>query len=108
MSSIAKTPPPPYYAVIFTSERTPENEREYALMAARMDALAAEQPGYLGVDSARENIGITVSYWSDHDSIVAWKRNLDHLEAQRRGREVWYATYRVRVAKVEREYGPLL
>lgn len=96
---------PPYYAVIFTSVRTDADHAAYAEMAARMDALAAEQPGYLGMESAREAVGITVSYWRDLDSIAAWKRQTDHLMAQRLGRERWYREYRVRIAKVEREYG---
>ena len=101
---IANTPPPPYYAVIFSSVRTPVDEG-YVEMAAAMDELAARQPGYLGVESAREEVGITVAYWRDLDAITAWKRAVDHVAAQRLGRERWYAIYRVRIARVEREYG---
>lgn len=104
MSEIADTPEPPYYAVIFTSLRT-EGERGYGEMAERMVALASTQPGFLGIESVREELGITVSYWADLASISQWKRNLEHREAQRQGREAWYASYRVRVAKVERDYG---
>jgi heme-degrading monooxygenase HmoA len=102
--SLANTPPPPYYAVIFTSVRTPGDVGNYSAMAERMVALAAQQPGYLGVESAREDVGITVSYWSSLDAIRAWKANAEHLEAQRLGREQWYAAFRLRVAKVERDY----
>lgn len=101
---LAETPTPPYYAVIFTSLRS-EVEEGYARTAARMLELAAEQPGYLGVESAREGLGITVSYWSDLEAIRRWKTQLDHREAQRLGREAWYSRYRVRIARVEREYG---
>jgi heme-degrading monooxygenase HmoA len=101
---IAETPTPPYYAVVFTSVRT-EIDEGYAEMAAAMDELAAKQPGYLGVESAREGVGITVSYWRDLESITAWKRAINHVAAQRLGRERWYATYRVRIALVERDYG---
>jgi len=104
MSDIARTPTPPYYAVIFTSLRKPGDEG-YGETAARMEQLAARQPGFLGLESAREDIGISVSYWMDTESIRAWKEQLDHREAQRLGRERWYASYRVRVARVEREYG---
>jgi len=104
--TIAATPEPPYYAVIFTSLRTDAEHAEYQAMAARMDELAAEQPGYLGMESAREGVGITVSYWRDLDAIAAWKRHADHLMAQRLGRERWYRDYRTRIAKVERDYGP--
>ncbi|MBU3056580.1 antibiotic biosynthesis monooxygenase family protein [Pseudomonas indica] len=100
----ALTPEPPYYAVIFTSTRT-DGDNGYAEMAERMVELAAEQPGFLGVESAREAIGITVSYWRDLESIAAWKRNAEHREAQRLGRSQWYAGFRLRIAKVEREYG---
>ncbi|PAU56686.1 antibiotic biosynthesis monooxygenase [Pseudomonas sp. PIC25] len=100
----AVTPEPPYYAVIFTSTRT-DGDNGYAEMAGRMVELAAEQPGFLGVESAREAIGITVSYWRDLESIAAWKRNAEHREAQRLGRSQWYAGFRLRIAKVEREYG---
>ena len=102
--SIAQTPEPPYTAVIFTSLRTP-GDNGYARMAARMEELAREQPGFLGIESAREDLGITVSYWSDDAAAAAWKRVHEHLVAQQRGREVWYADYEVRVATVTRAYG---
>lgn len=101
---IAATPRPPYVAVIFTSLRT-EGDHGYAETAAAMESLAAQQPGYLGIESAREGLGITVSYWRDEESARAWKQVADHLAAQRLGREVWYRQYRVRVATVTREYG---
>lgn len=101
---IAKTPQPPYYAVIFSSLRT-EGDNGYAAMAERMDALAREQPGFLGMESAREGLGLTVGYFRSLEDIAAWKRHVDHTEAQRRGRTDWYSAYRVRIAKVEREYG---
>lgn len=102
---IADTPEPPYTAVIFTSMRT-DGDQGYAATAAAMNALAAAQPGYLGVESAHDGLGITVSYWRDEDAARAWKQVAAHLVAQRRGREVWYRDYRVRVATVRRDYGP--
>ncbi len=104
MSLIASTPKPPYYAVIFTSLRT-EGDNGYGEMADRMNELAAKQPGFLGVESVRENLGITVSYWDSLESIKHWKANLEHQEAQNSGRERWYSSFSVRIAKVEREYG---
>ncbi|MCE8003158.1 antibiotic biosynthesis monooxygenase family protein [Billgrantia ethanolica] len=104
MSSLpANTPPPPYYAVIFTSIRT-EEDNGYGLMAERMVELAAQQPGFLGIESARDELGVTVSYWQDLESIQRWKQQVEHREAQRLGRSEWYAAYKVRIAKVEREY----
>ena len=103
--SIAATPEPPYVAVIFTSLRT-EGDQGYAAMAAAMERLAERQPGYLGIESAREETGITVSYWVDQAAARAWKHVAAHLVAQQRGREIWYRDYRVRVATVERDYGP--
>jgi heme-degrading monooxygenase HmoA len=102
---LASTPEPPYVAVVFTSLRT-DGDHGYAAMTVRMEQLAAEQPGYLGIESARDELGITVSYWVDEDAAKAWKQVADHLVAQRRGREAWYADYRVRVAVVLRDYGP--
>jgi heme-degrading monooxygenase HmoA len=102
---IAATPDPPYTAVIFTSVRT-AGDRGYAAAAAAMDALARRQPGFLGVESAREGVGITVSYWRDEPAARAWKQVGEHLLAQRAGRAVWYEDYRVRVATVVRDYGP--
>jgi len=102
---IAKTPPPPYYAVIFTSLRSEGNTEEYAAMASKMADLAAEQPGYLGAESARDGLGITVSYWESLDAIRNWKANAEHLVAQKMGREAWYTAYKTRVCKVERDYG---
>ncbi len=103
----AGTPPePPYTAVIFTSIRT-GGDHGYEVMGARMQALAKEQPGYLGYESAREDgFGITVSYWADDASAAAWKQVHQHTVAQQRGREAWYADYRVHVATVTRAYGP--
>ena len=103
---IAKTPEPPYYAVIFTSLRT-EGDRGYGHMAERMVELAAQQPGFLGVESARTDggLGITVSYWSSEEAIVAWKAQAEHKIAQATGQRVWYSDYQLRVAKVERDYG---
>ena len=104
MSSIAKTPNPPYYAVIFTSCRT-EGDNGYGEMAECMVNLAAQQPGFLGIESAREEVGITVSYWSDLESIKNWKANAVHQEAQRLGHEKWYSSFKTRISKVERDYG---
>ena len=104
MSEIANTPTPPYYAVIFTSHRT-EGDNGYGEMAERMAELAAQQPGYLGMESAREDLGITVSYWESLEAIRNWKQNAEHQEAQRLGHRQWYSSFRVRIAKVEREDG---
>ena len=104
MSEIANTPKPPYYAVIFTSHRT-DGDNGYGEIAARMAELAAQQPGYLGMESAREGLGITVSYWESLEAIRNWKQNAEHQEAQRLGHQQWYSSFRVRIAKVEREYG---
>ena len=104
MPIIAKTPEPPYYAVIFTSTRT-GIDNGYDEIADRMLALAKQQSGFLGVESARENVGITVSYWSDLQSIKNWKANTEHLEAQKNGRKIWYSSFKVRISKVERDYG---
>ena len=101
---IAKTPQPPYYAVIFTSLRT-EDDNGYGDMAVEMDELAKQQPGFLGVESAREEVGITVSYWESLEAIKNWKANARHLFAQQQGREKWYEQYKVRICKVERDYG---
>ena len=101
--SIAATPAPPYYAVIFTSLRT-GGDNGYPATAEAMAALAARQPGYLGIESAREGLGITVSYWDSLESIAAWKQNSAHLVAQQRGRDVWYERFKVRICRVERDY----
>lgn len=104
MSVIVNTPSPPYYAVIFTSLRT-DGDHGYAEMAGKMVALAAVQPGFLGIESAREDLGITVSYWTDLESIKQWKSNAEHLIAQQLGHEKWYSSFKTRIAKVERDYG---
>ena len=103
MSELASTPEPPYYAVIFTSVRTGAEEQEYAEMAARMVELAAQQPGYLGMEHAGTPGGssITVSYWSDEESIANWREHAEHKVAQQHGREKWYESFALRIAKVE-------
>lgn len=102
----ASLPAPPYYVVVFSSLRRDGEAPEYAETAERMLALAAEQPGFLGVDSARgpDGFGITVSYWRDEESIKAWREHVEHRPVQRAGRERWYAEYAVHVARVERAY----
>ena len=100
---IANTPTPPYYAVIFTSVRT-DIENGYADTAKRMAELAEQQPGFLGVESARTDIGITVSYWESLEAIRNWKNNAEHLMAQQSGRDIFYKNYKTRIAKVERDY----
>jgi heme-degrading monooxygenase HmoA len=103
-ASIASTPEPPYVAVIFTSLRS-AGENGYGETAEAMLDLARQQDGFLGVESARDGLGITVSYWCDENAASAWKYIAEHLIAQRKGRDTWYADYRVRVATVVREYG---
>lgn len=103
MSAPATTPQPPYYAVIFTSIRT-DGDNGYGEIARQMVELATGQPGFLGIESARQEIGITVSYWASLDAIKAWKENVNHRHAQSRAKD-WYARFRVRVCRVEREYG---
>lgn len=102
---IAQTPPPPYFAVIFTSFRTDSDGENYSQTADQMVELAEQQPGYLGHESARDGLGITVSYWESLESIRAWKANTEHLFAQKMGRERWYAAYKTRICRVERDYG---
>ncbi|MCB0521838.1 MAG: antibiotic biosynthesis monooxygenase [Lewinellaceae bacterium] len=101
---IANTPPPPYYAVIFSNLRT-KVEEEYEETAQRMVDLAAEQPGFLGYESVRDGLGITISYWESLEAIKNWKANADHLMAQKKGRTLWYAAYKTRICRVERDYG---
>ena len=104
MDAIADTPSPPYYVTIFTSLRTP-GDQGYDEMAARMAQLSSEQPGFLGMEAARDGLGLTLCYWSDLESIANWRRHVEHTEARRLGREKWYTEYRVRIARVERDYG---
>ncbi len=100
---IAKTPEPPYYAVIFSSTRT-EGDNGYSKMADRMVELAKQQEGFLGVESARNELGITVSYWRDLNAIKKWKENAEHSIAREKGRNDWYKYFKTRIAKVERDY----
>lgn len=103
MSVITKTPEPPYYAVIFSSQRT-DGDNGYGAMATKMVELASKQPGFLGVESARdEQLGITVSYWDSIDAIQAWKEHSAHIIAQEKGKFEWYQSFSLRVCKVERQ-----
>jgi heme-degrading monooxygenase HmoA len=105
-NSVAQTPRTPYYAVIFTSQRT-EGDRGYGHMADRMLKLASQQPGFLGAESVRDTngFGITVSYWSSEKAIADWKAHSEHKPAQEVGKRVWYSDYQIRIAKVSRAYG---
>lgn len=104
-AGFASTPRPPYYAVIFSSQRT-DGDNGYGATADRMAELAAQQPGFLGMESTRgaDGFGITVAYFDSEENIRAWKRNMEHAAARQKGREVWYAHYEIRIAKVERAY----
>jgi heme-degrading monooxygenase HmoA len=101
----ARTPAPPYYAVVFTSQRH-AGDHGYGATADRMAELAAEQPGFLGMESTRgaDGFGITVAYFDTEENIRAWKRNVEHADARQKGREIWYAHQEIRIAKVERAY----
>jgi heme-degrading monooxygenase HmoA len=101
--NLAETPATPYYAVIFTSIRSNETTG-YEAMAEAMVSLAAQQPGFLGVESAHDSLGITVSYWESLEAIAAWKQNSAHLVAQQRGRDLWYRAFKTRICRVERDY----
>jgi heme-degrading monooxygenase HmoA len=104
-AGFASTPKPPYYAVIFSSQRT-EGDNGYGVTADRIAELAAQQPGFLGMESTRgaDGFGITVAYFDSEENIRAWKRNAEHADARQKGREVWYSHYEIRIAKVERAY----
>lgn len=101
---ISETPKPPYYAVVFTSTRT-EVVDGYEQTSMRMEDLAKMQEGFLGIESARNEVGITVSYWKNLQAIKNWKANEEHLLAQEKGKDTWYKNYTIRICKVEMEYG---
>lgn len=100
---IAKTPEPPYYTVIFTSTLV-EAVDGYFEMNAKMKELVTKQDGFIGLDGLRAEIGITVSYWKDLESIKKWKANAEHIAAQNMGKSKWYNTFKIRIAKVEIDY----
>jgi heme-degrading monooxygenase HmoA len=104
MEGLATTPDPPYFAVIFSTVRNEKPGDQYDQTSAAMMKLAAQQPGFLGVETAHDDVGITVSYWTDEASIAAWKRDADHAFAQYEGRTRWYDAYELRVARVERAH----
>ncbi len=101
---IANTPQAPYYAVVFTSLRT-ESDNNYGVTSDKMMALAAKQTGFLGVESARDTLGITVSYWESLEAIKLWKQHTEHSLAREKGRQLWYKAFKVRICKVEKDYG---
>lgn len=106
-SRFTKLPRPPYYAVIFSSQRTSDDEAGYAATSQRMVDLVQQQPGYLGHESARDasGFGITVAYFDSEDSIAAWRDNVEHAAARREGHRHWYEHLELRIARVERAYG---
>ncbi|GGP26593.1 antibiotic biosynthesis monooxygenase family protein [Silvimonas amylolytica] len=106
-SGFAHTPQPPYYAVMFTSQRNDQDPEGYAATADRMLELAQQQPGYLGVESVRDasGFGITISYWESQEAIANWRSHGEHRVAQEQGKRDWYAHFEARVAKVERAWG---
>jgi len=105
MTGPTATPEPPYYVVIFTSVRDEQPDDGYSQTADRMFELAGEQPGFLGYDTAHsDGLGITVSYWQTESAIAAWKADQEHLVAQRHGRQRWYQSFEMRIARVDRAY----
>lgn len=105
-SEFARLPKPPYYAVIFSSKRR-DGDHGYAETAQRMHDLVAQQPGFLGVESARgtDGFGITVAYFESEEAIAGWRNNAEHAVARERGRNEWYEHFELRIARVERAYG---
>ena len=106
--SIAATPKPPYYAAIFSSIRSEGDDEAYNSMGEQMATLASQQPGFIGFEfgaDTPERFSLFVSYWRKADDIKRWKKLGEHLEAQRAGHAKWYADYKIRIAKVERDYG---
>lgn len=103
--AFAKTPEPPYYAAIFSTQKS-AGDNGYYLMAERMAELASKQPGFLGMESVRDGdgFGITASYWTSLEAIAAWKEHAEHQVAQQAGKRIWYEHYEIRIAKVERAY----
>jgi len=99
-------PKPPYWTVIFSSHRTPHDDEDYEVAAQRMVDLASQQPGFLGVESARDpqGFGLTISYWTNQDAIKAWRDHPEHQAVQAMGRDKWYRKYDVRVAEVKHSY----
>lgn len=104
VAGLARTPDPPYWAVIFSTLRNEQPDDQYEPTSQRMMLLAARQKGFLGVETVDADIGITVSYWADEESIAAWRRDADHAFAQYEGRTRWYNAYELRVARVERAH----
>ena len=105
MSSSANSTKLPYYAVIFTSVRTDIND-DYQETDDQLISLVKKQPGFLGLESARSGkTGITVSYWDSLEAIKQWKQDQIHQAAQAKGKEKWYQAYKIRICKVERDYG---
>jgi len=105
MSPIINTPDTPYVAVIFTSIM-PQFDKGYAVLNRQLELILTQQPGFLGLESARAaDVGITVSYWDDYAAVLRWKRQELHVEAQEKGRALWYKAYKIRICRVEREYG---
>jgi len=105
-AGFARTPEPPYFAVIFTSQRARGDDGNYRAVAERMVELGSRYDGFLGIESGRgaDGTGITVSYWRDEAALLAWKRDTEHQKAQRGGRDAWYERFDVRIARVERAY----
>ncbi len=100
---IAQIPRAPYYAVIFGSVRTAVEDKQCAEMAEKMEALAKQQDGFPGMESARNQLGVSISYWRDLDSIRNWKNHAGHIFAQQIGQKQWYRSYKTRTAVVERD-----
>jgi len=103
-SKIAKTPEPPYYSVTFTSLKR-KSCPGYEDTAVEMETLAKSMPGYLGFESCSSDVGISISYWKTLEDVKRWKYHPLHVAAQKTGKEIWYHEYKVRIAKVERDYG---
>jgi heme-degrading monooxygenase HmoA len=107
MPFISATPKPPYYAVVFTSINADVDHTEHVAMSARMVELASKYDGFFGIEPARngDGSGVAVSYWRDMDTIAKWARDPEHIIAKRKGQEIWYSHYMIRICRVEREYG---
>ena len=95
------------YAVIFKAEIL-ELDSEYTEMAEKMRHLAMSQYACTEFTSCAEGeYEISISYWPNLDQIKKWKQNIDHLDAQNKGRSKWYKSYKIEITKIERSYGTM-
>jgi heme-degrading monooxygenase HmoA len=90
---------------VFRSRLMPGVRDDYVTLVDRMIELAATMPGYISHKGffADDGERVTIVEFESEEAQRAWRMHPEHREAQRKGREIYYASYSIQVCELKRE-----